>query len=53
MMAASDGSELPLPDGIANLGNVVRVGDTVRRPASAVTDASRCRRPAGAGIMNR
>jgi hypothetical protein len=32
-------SEQPLAGGIANLGKVVRVGDTVRRPASTFTDA--------------
>jgi Phosphotransferase enzyme family len=32
-------SEQPLAGGIANLGKVVRVGDTVRRPASSFTDA--------------
>lgn len=33
------GSDRPLAGGIANLGKVVRVGDTVRRPASPFTDA--------------
>ncbi len=32
-------SEQPLAGGIANLGKVVRVGDTVRRPASTFTDS--------------
>jgi len=31
--------EEPLAGGIANLGKVVRVGDTVRRPASAFTES--------------
>jgi hypothetical protein len=30
-----------LAGGIANLGKVVRIGDTVRRPASASTDGRR------------
>ena len=39
MTTGPDGTEQPLAGGIANLGKVVRVGDTVRRPASAFTDA--------------
>ena len=39
MTQVSSGPEEPLAGGIANLGKVVRVGDTVRRPASAFTDA--------------
>jgi len=39
MTQVSSESEEPLAGGIANLGKVVRVGDTVRRPASAFTDA--------------
>jgi aminoglycoside phosphotransferase (APT) family kinase protein len=38
-MTRADGFEEPLAGGIANLGKVVRVGDTVRRPASPFTDA--------------
>jgi aminoglycoside phosphotransferase (APT) family kinase protein len=38
-LTRADGFEEPLAGGIANLGKVVRVGDTVRRPASAFTDA--------------
>jgi aminoglycoside phosphotransferase (APT) family kinase protein len=38
-MTPANGSEQPLAGGIANLGKVVRVGDTVRRPASPFTDA--------------
>jgi aminoglycoside phosphotransferase (APT) family kinase protein len=39
-MRQADGSEeQPLAGGIANLGKVVRVGDTVRRPASRFTDS--------------
>src|SRR4051794_1438883 len=38
MREASSRAEKPLAGGIANLGKVVRVGDTVRRPASAFTD---------------
>jgi aminoglycoside phosphotransferase (APT) family kinase protein len=38
-MTRASESELPLAGGIANLGKVVRVGDTVRRPASPFTDA--------------
>ena len=34
-----DGPEQPLAGGIANLGKVVRIGETVRRPASPFTDA--------------
>jgi hypothetical protein len=39
MTEASSHVEEPLAGGIANLGKVVRVGDTVRRPASLFTDA--------------
>jgi hypothetical protein len=39
MTDVSSEAEEPLAGGIANLGKVVRVGDTVRRPASAFTDA--------------
>jgi len=39
MTEPSDEIEQPLAGGIANLGKVVRVGDTVRRPASAFTEA--------------
>jgi Ser/Thr protein kinase RdoA (MazF antagonist) len=39
MRNVSDEPERPLAGGIANLGQVVGVGDTVRRPASAFTDA--------------
>jgi aminoglycoside phosphotransferase (APT) family kinase protein len=38
-MTHADGSEQLLAGGIANLGKVVRVGDTVRRPASPLTDS--------------
>jgi hypothetical protein len=33
--------EEQLAGGIANVGKVVRIGDTVRRPASAYTDRRR------------
>jgi aminoglycoside phosphotransferase (APT) family kinase protein len=39
MTEVASGFEEPLAGGIANLGRVVRVGDTVRRPGSAFTDA--------------
>jgi Ser/Thr protein kinase RdoA (MazF antagonist) len=38
-MTPPDRPEQPLAGGIANLGKVVRVGDTVRRPASPFSDA--------------